>query len=79
MPNNLNQVTDASSEDKKIACMGIALQRFLDLEGQTIYGHAAGQFAHRQLDTHACGKGNHCRTSAVSTATANFGGVKVGM
>src|SRR5580700_726658 len=39
VPKNLDQVTSGTSEDVKIARMGIALQGFLDLQSQAV--HAA--------------------------------------
>src|ERR1700738_5518676 len=39
MPKDLDQVTSGASKDVKITCVGIAPQRFLDLQRQAI--HAA--------------------------------------
>src|ERR1700730_16180009 len=39
MPKNLDQVASGASKDVKITCVGIAPQRFLDLQRQAI--HAA--------------------------------------
>src|SRR6202051_271782 len=39
MPDDLDQIATRASEDKEIACMGIAPQCFLDLQSQAV--HAA--------------------------------------
>src|ERR1700716_1846923 len=37
MPDDLDQIATRASEDKEIACMGIAPQCFLDLQSQAIH------------------------------------------
>src|SRR5208282_3574778 len=67
MPDDLDQIATCTSEDKEIACMGIAPQGFLDLESQAI--HAAPHIGSpdRQPDPYTRGNWDHRRSSTSST------------
>src|SRR5258705_10840398 len=67
MPKDLDQVTSGASKDVKITCVGIAPQRFLDLQRQAI--HAAPHIGSpdRKPNAHARGKGDHRRSRTSST------------
>jgi hypothetical protein len=53
MPDDLDQIATTASEYEKIAGMGIALQRFLDLECQAIHAASHIGSSDRQPDPHA--------------------------
>src|ERR1700689_3423954 len=67
MPKDLDQVTSGASEDVKITCVGIAPQRFLDLQRQAI--HAAPHIGspNRKPNAHARGNRDHRRSNTSST------------
>src|ERR1700687_2363743 len=67
MPDDLDQIATATSEDEQIAGMGIAPQRFLDLKSQSI--HAAPHIGSpdRQPDPHAGRNRDHRRSNTSST------------
>src|SRR5450759_4319864 len=67
MPKDLDQVTSGASKDVKITCVGIAPQRFLDLQRQAI--HAAPHIGSpdRKPNAHARGNRDHRRSSTSST------------
>src|SRR6266404_7455834 len=67
MPKDLDQVTSGASEDVKITCMGIAPQRFLDLQSQAIHAAPHVGSPDRKPNAHARGKGDHRRSSTSST------------
>jgi hypothetical protein len=62
MPDDLDQIATASPEDKKVAGLGIALQRFLDLKGQSVHAAPHIRSPDRQPDPHITGNRNHRRT-----------------
>src|SRR5450631_185748 len=67
MPDNLDQIATRISEDKEVACMGIAPQRFLDLQSQAIHAAPHVRSSDRQPDPHARGDRDHRRSSTSST------------
>jgi hypothetical protein len=52
MPDDLDQIATSTSEDKEIACMGIAPQRFLDLQSQPIHTAPHVRSSDRKPDAH---------------------------
>src|SRR5208282_2885395 len=67
MPKNLDQVTSGASEDVEIAGMGIAPQRFLDLESQAIHAAPHIRSSDRKPDPHTRGNRDHRRSNTSST------------
>src|ERR1700675_1802845 len=67
MPKDLDQVTPGASKDVKITCVGIAPQRFLDLQRQAI--HAAPHIGSpdRKPNAHARGSRDHRSSNTSST------------
>src|ERR1019366_7116004 len=63
MPDNLDQIATRTSEDKEVACMGIAPQRFLDLQSQAIHAAPHVRSSDRKPDAHIRGNRDHSRRS----------------
>src|SRR6266404_4054937 len=63
MPKDLDQVTSSASKDVKITCVGIAPQRFLDLQSQAIHATPHVRSSNRQPDPHTGGDWDHRRRS----------------
>src|SRR5665647_245389 len=66
MPKDLDQVTSGASKDVKITCVGIAPQRFLDLQRQAIHATPHIGSPDRKPNTHARGNRDHRRSSTSS-------------
>src|ERR1700686_4679038 len=66
MPDDLDQVATRASEDKEIARMGIAPQRFLDLQGQAVHAAPHVRSSDRKPDPHTRGNRDHRRRSRTS-------------
>src|SRR5450755_1058088 len=62
MPDNLDQIATGASEDKEIACMGIAPQRFLDLQSQAIHASPHVRSSDSKPDPHTRGNRDHRRS-----------------
>src|SRR5664279_1018313 len=67
MPDNLDQIATRTSEDKEVACMGIAPQRFLDLQSQAIHAAPHVRSSDRKPDAHIRGNRDHRRRSSTSS------------
>src|ERR1700688_1623436 len=67
MPDNLDQIATRASEDKEIACMGIAPQCLLDLQSQAIHASPHVRSSDRKPDPHTRGDRDHRRSSTSST------------
>src|ERR1700686_216445 len=67
MPDDLDQIATRASEDKEIACMGIALQCLLDLQGQAIHASPHVRSSDRKPDPHTRGNRDHRRSRTSST------------
>src|SRR5665647_1941866 len=67
MPDDLDQIATHTSEDKEIACMGIAPQRFLDLQSQAIHAAPHVRSSDRKPDAHIRGNRDHRRRSSTSS------------
>src|SRR6202051_4950662 len=67
MPDDLDQIATRASEDKEIACMGIALQCLLDLQSQAIHASPHVRSSDRKPDPHTRGNRDHRRSSTSST------------
>jgi hypothetical protein len=73
MPEDLCQIAPATTENEKIAAMGIALQALLNLQGQSLQTPAHIRVARRDPDPHAARKRDHER-SAFKVAAINADG-----
>src|SRR5665647_210013 len=67
MPDDLDQVATRTSEDKEIARMGIALQRFLHLQRQAIHAAPHVRSSNRKPDAHIRRNRYHRRRSSTSS------------
>ena len=67
MPDDLDQIASRTSEDVEIAGMGIALQRFLDLQSQAIHAAPHIRSSDRKPDPHTRGNRDHRRSNTSST------------
>src|SRR5229473_6235227 len=61
------ELATTTPEHEQIACMGIAPQRFLDLESQAIHAAPHIGSSDRQPDPHAGRNGDHRRSNTSST------------
>src|SRR5450759_1075860 len=71
MPDDLDQIAARASEDKEIACMGIAPYRFLDLQSQAIHAAPHIGSADHQPDPHTRGNRDHRRRSSTASTRRN--------
>src|SRR5665647_1008617 len=71
MPDDLDQIATRTSEDKEIARMGIAPQRFLDLQSQAIHAAPHVRSSDRQPDAHIRGNRDHRRRSSTASTRRN--------
>src|SRR6266545_2143050 len=67
MPDDLDQIAAPASKHKEIARMGIAPQRFLDLQSQAVHAAPHVGSPDRQPDAHARGDRKDRKSSTSST------------
>jgi hypothetical protein len=69
MPEDLGEIPTPSSENEEIAAVGIALQAFLNLQGETLHAPPHISMARRDPHTASCGKRDQLRSAFKVAAT----------